>query len=335
MRSHVPHAARGIPPGRPPASPDLRVEKRLLRALGPDAGGLLVGMDEVGRGALAGPVTVGAVLIDLSVRRVPAGLRDSKLLTPAERTRLVPRIRAWARCWGVGSASAVEIDQVGILCALRLAGERALGQLADCPDVVLLDGNYDYLNRPQLPATLFDPPAADLAAARLPVTTRIKADLGCAAVAAASVLAKTARDALMVAMSADHPEYGWEDNKGYSAPAHSTALRRHGPCVQHRRSWRLPVDGWAGWTGLTAAAQPSSDQLEVLFDAEPMLMPEREQAPMPERLPEREPAPEAEPRHRPSGGVRDNDGAGTLRHRSAPAGHSGRRSPVDTGERGR
>ncbi len=212
--------------------PSLRYERELLRT------GVrwLASVDEVGRGSLAGPVSVGVVLVDLSVRTAPTGLRDSKLLTPAQRQRLVPRLRRWAPAWAVGHADPQEIDAVGILRALRLAGERAFAQLPVRPDRVLLDGSYDWVSRPA--PTLFDDPAAPQPDVP-PVTTRIKADLRCASVAAASVLAKTARDAIMVDLAQEFPVYCWDLNKGYASPEHRAALVVHGPCEQHRRSWNL------------------------------------------------------------------------------------------------
>jgi len=261
-----------------PASrvPTLRHERRLLRE-----GHLLVaGMDEVGRGALAGPVTVGVVVVDASVRTAPSGVRDSKLLTPAAREALVPRVRRWAVSWAVGHAEPDEIDRHGIIAALRLAGRRALATLPAVPGCVLLDGSHDWLSPPRprpvpvrgpaadLPGdVLFDlpspsgadpagqpPPGRELtpvraAAPAVPlaaephVVTMVKADLRCAAVAAASVLAKVERDAMMVARSGRYPGYRWDDNKGYSAPDHLAALRADGPCDQHRRSWNLPGVG--------------------------------------------------------------------------------------------
>jgi ribonuclease HII len=218
----------------PSSTPTLRHERALLR----DGYRWLAGIDEVGRGALAGPVTVGVVLVDLSVRTAPRGLRDSKLLNPELRQVLAPKIRRWAPHHAVGHASPDEIDTWGILRALRVAGERALAQLAVAPDVVLLDGSYDWLTKPRAgEPTLFDdedawqPPAYR-------VRTMIKADLRCAAVAAASVLAKTERDAWMVELARQHPGYGWEANKGYATPDHWAALDLHGPCRLHRRSWR-------------------------------------------------------------------------------------------------
>lgn len=217
----------------PTPAPTLRVERQLLR------GGLthLACSDEVGRGALSGPVTIGMVVINAETRTAPQGVRDSKLLTPEARERLVPRIRRWALCSAVGHASPAEIDEFGIIAALRMAGHRALAQLDCVPDTVLLDGNHDYLTPPEQEA-LFEPPG--LLEQVPPVVTMIKADLRCAAVAAASILAKTARDRLMVELDAEHPEYCWAENKGYSAPAHLEALARFGPTVHHRRSWSLP-----------------------------------------------------------------------------------------------
>jgi len=207
--------------------PQLRYEKQLLRS------GLtrLASMDEVGRGALAGPVTVGVMVVTATIGRVPAGLKDSKLLTPRVREILLPVIQRWAGEYAVGHASPAEIDTVGIMGALRLAGRRALAQLPHPVDAVLLDGNYDYLSEPEL--TLFS----------TPVFTRIKADLTCAGVAGASVLAKTERDAMLRALAVRYPEYLFEVNKGYGTAAHVAALRRHGPCELHRRSWRLPSIG--------------------------------------------------------------------------------------------
>lgn len=225
--------------------PHLRVEKELFRT-GPVT--RLAGMDEVGRGALAGPVTIGVVVVTASVGRVPAGLRDSKLLTPAARDALVAPVRRWATDFAVGHASPEEIDAHGIMAALRLAGERALARLSEPVDAVLLDGNYNYLTPrppepdpdvPQQDVGLFDAPAA---AAPLcpPVHVRIKADMTCAAVAAASILAKTERDRMLVELAQRYPAYGLDVNKGYCTPEHSAALRRWGPSAVHRRSWRLP-----------------------------------------------------------------------------------------------
>jgi len=225
--------------------PSLRVERSLMR----EGHALVAGMDEVGRGALAGPVSVGVAVIGPTVRRTPPGLRDSKLLTARARHQLVPRIRRWSVAYAVGHAGPDEIDAVGIIAALRLAGLRALAQLPVRPDVVLLDGNHNWLT-PSEQGMLFDSAAQvpTVGDAELPpVVTMVKADLRCSVVAAASVLAKTERDEAMVGLSRSHPQYSWDENKGYSAPAHVEALQEHGPTDLHRRSWRLPGcdDAWA------------------------------------------------------------------------------------------
>jgi ribonuclease HII len=204
--------------------PSLRLEKQLMR----DGVTRLAAMDEVGRGALAGPVTVGVVVVTSSVPRVPAGLADSKLLTPAERQRLVGPVRRWVCEYAVGHASADEIDAIGIIAALRMAGRRALAALSGPVDAVLLDGNHNYLRET----------AEDVVGP--PVHVRIKADLTCAAVAGASVLAKTERDAILTDLSPAYPVYRFAENKGYGTPEHVAALREHGPSAVHRRSWRLP-----------------------------------------------------------------------------------------------
>lgn len=204
--------------------PHLRVEKQLMR----DGVTRLAAMDEVGRGALAGPVTVGVVVVTPDVRRVPAGLADSKLLTPQERQRLVGPVRRWVGEYAVGHAGPDEIDAIGIIAALRLAGRRALAALSGPVDAVLLDGNHNYLREP----------VEDVVGP--PVHVRIKADMTCAAVAGASVLAKTERDAILTGMAPSYPVYGFAVNKGYGTPEHVAALREHGPSAVHRRSWRLP-----------------------------------------------------------------------------------------------
>jgi ribonuclease HII len=177
------------------------------------------------------------VLVTARTRCAPCGVRDSKLLTARAREELVPHIRRWAAGYAVGHASPAEIDELGIMGALRLAGHRAVAALPVAPDTVLLDGNHDYLSHPGQ-ASLFE--SAPLIGLLPPVVTMVKADLHCAAVAAASVLAKTARDAIMIDLAGQFPEYGWDENKGYASPAHMAALRRLGPTVHHRTSWRLP-----------------------------------------------------------------------------------------------
>lgn len=252
MTAAVPAVVRA---GR--STPHLRHERGLLR----EGATLVAGMDEVGRGSLAGPVSVGVVVVAASTRSAPQGVADSKLLTPLARAALLPALRRWGVARAVGHASSAEIDRLGIIAALRLAGTRALAvATATCGpiDVVLLDGSHDWLTPPQ--PDLFSV-QDDLAAAPPRVLTRVKADRTCASVAAASVLAKCERDALMVELSASHPEYGWHENKGYASPEHVAALRAWGPCDLHRRSWRLPgaVADDAALAGALAASGDLDD----------------------------------------------------------------------------
>lgn len=199
---------------------------------------VLAGMDEVGRGALAGPVCVGAVVVVDAFRPVPPGLTDSKLLAPAVRARMSDEVKQWADAWGIGLASAREIDAVGLIGALRLAGERALEEIESAfgaVELVLLDGNHNWLAPPQDEGMLhlFDEPTPRR------VVTHVKADISCATVAGASVIAKCFRDNLMVELAAQHPGYAWESNKGYGSAAHREAIERLGISPIHRRSWRL------------------------------------------------------------------------------------------------
>lgn len=205
------------------STPTLRRERAILRSLGPSA--TLAAIDEVGRGALAGPVAVGVVVIDLQTPSAPRGVRDSKACPEPERRDLAPRIRSWARHCGVGMATSQEIDAVGIIGALALAAVRALNSVGGRPDVVLLDGSHNWLRR---------------ACPGVPIETLVSGDAQCAAIAAASIVAKVARDDLMVQLSRSHPQYGWESNRGYAAPEHVEALAEHGPSPLHRLSWRLP-----------------------------------------------------------------------------------------------
>jgi len=232
-------------PGVTSRRPSLRLERGLQRA----GHRLVAGMDEVGRGAIAGPVSVGVVVIDEVCRSAPVGVKDSKLLSPRVRERLVPKIQAWSRDYAVGHASPAEIDRYGIIVALRLAGTRALTALSIrsvTPDLVILDGSHDWLSDPHRVGLLGlrEEPLDE--GPGLPVRTMVKADMFCSSVAAASVLAKVERDAIMVALAAEVPAYAWELNKGYCAPEHLSALQSHGPSVHHRRSWRLPGLNGAG-----------------------------------------------------------------------------------------
>lgn len=241
-------------------APSLRLERAALR----EGARYVAGMDEVGRGALAGPVTVGAVVVDLTTRSAPVGLRDSKLLTAQVRQQLRAPLSRWPIAYGVGHASAAEIDAHGLTAALRLAGTRALHAAAVVPDLVLLDGSHDWLSAPfdlfstaVADAELAGATEASLAvpnAGQAPraVRTVVKGDLKCASIAAASVLAKCARDELMAQLAAAVPAYGWAENKGYGSPHHLRALADHGPCDHHRRSWRLPTLSQAPTGGAAA-----------------------------------------------------------------------------------
>lgn len=217
-------------------APTLRHE-RTFRAQGVR---YLAGVDEVGRGALAGPVSVGIAVVDLERQKPLAGVRDSKLLTAAERERLEPLVRTWSVASAVGHASAQEIDAVGIIAALRLAGTRAwldILALGVTPELVLLDGSHNWLS-PAEQLTLFEEPAAE-AACDAPVHTRIKADMQCLSVAAASVIAKVERDQQMRDLHLEYPDFGWDVNKGYATASHRDVLRAAGPTPYHRVSWRL------------------------------------------------------------------------------------------------
>ena len=221
--------------------PTLRHERILLREGAP----MVIGCDEVGRGALAGPVGVGLSVVYEHTRSAPVGLKDSKLLPEHRREELYPLVQVWTREHAVGLASNEEIEQIGIIRALGLAASRALESLLAAglviqDAVVLLDGSHDWLT-PALP-----PVVRGLG---LRVTTKVKADRTCAAVAAASVLAKVERDRLMIASDAVHPGYLWASNKGYASSEHYAGIEALGPSPLHRWSWLRQPDlfGSALW----------------------------------------------------------------------------------------
>ena len=180
------------------------------------AAGLIAGVDEAGRGPLAGAVVAAAVILD--ERQPIRGLNDSKLLAPLERERLYDQIRARALCCSVAEASVEEIDRVNILQATLLAMRRAVEGLRLRPLRVLVDGN-------QLPALDIEAQAF------------VQGDARVRAIAAASILAKVHRDRLLVALHEHHPQYGFCDHKGYATARHLAALRKHGACSEHRRSF--------------------------------------------------------------------------------------------------
>lgn len=193
----------------------------------------VIGCDEVGRGAIAGPVAVGLAVVDRGVGAHPEGLRDSKVLSEKRRETLAPLAAGWALHTAVGLATALEVDTLGIIASLGLAGRRALTALHEGgaiirESVVLLDGSHDWLT-PALGSPLT-------------VRTRVKADQDCASVAAASVVAKVHRDRLMIAADAEHPGYGWTGNKGYASSGHYAALREIGPSALHRLTWLHKLD---------------------------------------------------------------------------------------------
>jgi ribonuclease HII len=177
---------------------------------------LVCGIDEAGRGPLAGPVVAAAVILDL--RRPVRGLADSKVLSPQRREALALRIRERATAWATGSADVAEIDTLNILHATMLAMRRAVEALAVAPEEALVDGN-------RCPS--------------LTCRTRaiVKGDRDVAAISAASIIAKTTRDALLVELDRVYPQYGFAQHKGYGTPEHLAALERYGPCALHRRSF--------------------------------------------------------------------------------------------------
>jgi len=177
---------------------------------------LIAGVDEAGRGPLAGPVYAAAVILDPA--RPIAGLRDSKALSAGQRERLAVEIRACSLAWAVAAADVAEIDALNILQATLVAMRRAVEALAPAPTQALIDGN----RVPRLAC---------------PARAIIKGDRDVASISAASILAKTARDALLVELHALYPMYGFAQNKGYGTPDHLAALERHGPCPAHRRSF--------------------------------------------------------------------------------------------------
>jgi ribonuclease HII len=181
-----------------------------------DVPGLVAGVDEVGRGPLAGPVVAAAVILD--DERPIKGLRDSKVLSPLRRERLYDEIMARALCVSIAEASAQEIDQLNILQATLLAMQRAVDRLRLPPTRVLVDGN-------RLPVL------------RVPAQAIVKGDSKVPAISAASIVAKVHRDRWCLTLHERWPMYGFDGHKGYPTPVHLQALVDHGPCPEHRRSF--------------------------------------------------------------------------------------------------
>jgi ribonuclease HII len=177
---------------------------------------IVCGVDEAGRGPLAGPVYAAAVILD--PKRPIEGLRDSKQLTEARRNELAPQIKEYALAWAIAECSHAEIDSINILQATMLAMRRAVEALATVPTIALIDGN----RCPQL---------------TIKAHAIVEGDDKVHAISAASILAKTARDAALVALHEQYPQYAFDQHKGYSTPLHLERLREHGPCPVHRRSF--------------------------------------------------------------------------------------------------
>ena len=195
-------------------APTRRVEQELW-----DQGHeVVVGIDEVGRGSWAGPLMVGAAVLPRG-RRVN-GVRDSKLLTEAEREHLFDRVASGCDAWAVGGASQEECDELGMAEAQRVAARRAVDALGIAVDIAVVDGKWDFL-RGVVPHTKMI----------------VKADLVCLSVSAASILAKVTRDRIMRGESEHYPAYAFDSNKGYPCPVHKAALHAYGPSAIHRRSW--------------------------------------------------------------------------------------------------
>ncbi|MCP2335596.1 ribonuclease HII [Actinomadura rupiterrae] len=215
----------------------------------------IAGVDEVGRGAWAGPVVVCAAVTDLSDPPELPGrgsrtvrLTDSKLLTKRHREAFAEILPDWLDGHAIGAASPAEIDEIGMTAALRRAAVRALSALPEPPDLVLLDGDADYVRDP-----------------RWRVRCEVKADQRSITVAAASVLAKVHRDGLMAALDGGFPGYGFADAAGYPSPVHQKALEEHGPTPHHRMSWSY-LDDLPRWRHLKRYRDPlaGEGQLSLL-----------------------------------------------------------------------
>ena len=204
-----------------PSSPNLNLEEAYWKL----GAGLIAGIDEAGRGAWAGPVSAGVVVLpnEVDVQQTLQGVRDSKQMSPAGRREWAERIKSTATTWAIGLASHEEIDRMGILQATRLAATRAIDRLTQMPEILLIDW-------------LFLPDV------NLPQTAIIKGDNRSLSIACASVLAKTTRDALLVELDGLYPVYGFAAHKGYGTAVHRKALKDFGPCPVHRMSYQPLID---------------------------------------------------------------------------------------------
>jgi ribonuclease HII len=244
-------AAKGVSPTKSARPRQRGPSARFEKSLSAEGFETVAGLDEVGRGAWAGPVSVGVVVLPLGVT-APKGIRDSKQLTEERREELFPKIIRWCTAWSVGHASPVECDRLGMTAALRLASRRALDELQPVPQIVAMDGSFDYVSDPldtdplaadpldtdPLAADPLDTDPAEVTSARLPqVRTVVKGDVTCVSIAAASIVAKVTRDRLMRSMSASFPGFDFDRNKGYPSRVHRTALAGFGLTSLHRRTW--------------------------------------------------------------------------------------------------
>jgi ribonuclease HII len=205
--------------------------------------GCVAGVDEVGRGAWAGPVTVCAVIVRPGFPAPPAGLTDSKRLSAQRRAAMAGALLGWVQAYAIGEATHAEIDAAGMTAALRRAAVRALEQLPVRPAAVLLDGAHDYIGSPW------------------PVRCAVGADLRSVSVAAASVIAKVHRDTLMAGLG--HESFGFAENAGYPSPAHQQALAALGPTPYHRLSWSY-LDDLPQWRHLKQRRPDIEGQLSLL-----------------------------------------------------------------------
>lgn len=212
-------------------APTRSIEKELWA----EGHGIIVGIDEVGRGAWAGPLMVGAAILPRDKR--VNGVRDSKMLTESNREKLFDRIAGWCDAWAVGAASQQECDELGMADAQRLAARRAVDALGVRPDAAVVDGKWNFLQ-----------------GAVPHVEMRVKADMHCLSVAAASILAKVTRDRIMREMAESYPHWSFDTNKGYPCPVHKAALQGYGPSAIHRRTWVF-MDNYVPWTGITRATK--------------------------------------------------------------------------------
>lgn len=228
------------------------------RALREQGAEVVVGVDEVGKGAWAGPLTVAAAVLPAgpTFRGGASGIRDSKQLSEARREALFDPIADWCRAWAVGHASPEECDRLGMSEAQRLAARRALDGLGLVPDAVLVDGRWDFVRGLVPPATV--------------VRTIVKGDSASRSIAAASVLAKVTRDRIMREAAPHHPPFWFDSNKGYPCPRHREALQGYGPSAIHRRSWVFMDD--LVWTGLHRPIdlRPTAAQLSLLEEGAPV-----------------------------------------------------------------